>query len=45
LKNDEIEFDPVGGLARTVHFVQKTNENSPIAGAAREEFACSAKVG
>ena len=45
--DDTLEISLVGDLARMVHLAQQPsedNENSPIAGAVHEEFACSVKV-
>src|SRR3954469_22929117 len=42
-----LEIDLIGDLARMVHLAQQSaenSENSPIAGAVHEEFACSVKV-
>ncbi len=42
--DDALEIELVGDLARMVHLAQNSSENSPIAGAVHEEFACSVKV-
>jgi site-specific DNA recombinase len=42
--DDALEIELVRHLARMVHLVQNSSENSPIAGAVHEEFACSVKV-
>jgi site-specific DNA recombinase len=39
-----LEVELVGHLARMVHLAQNPSENSPIAEAVHEEFACSVKV-
>jgi hypothetical protein len=44
---DGVEIGLDGDLARMVHLAQQSpenSENSPIAGAVHEEFACSVKV-
>jgi hypothetical protein len=41
--DDALEIEPVGDLARMVHLAQNSSENSPIAGAVHEEFACSVR--
>jgi site-specific DNA recombinase len=42
--DDALEIELVGHLARMVHLAQNPHENSPVAGAVHEEFACSVKV-
>jgi site-specific DNA recombinase len=45
--SDGLEIDLIDDLARMVHLAQQSaenSENSPIAGAVHEEFACSVKV-
>ncbi len=39
-----LEIEPVDDLARMVHLAQNSSENSPLAWAVHEEFACSVKV-
>jgi hypothetical protein len=44
---DGVEIALVGAVARMVHLAQQSaenSENSPIAGAIHDEFACSVKV-